>query len=107
VGHILLHGKKDVFLENVEYDNKENAKEAEADIFASNVLLPEEQIREIAGANDFTPTAIKGYAKKFGTHQSVIVGRLQHLKIIPYNYNCQLLDKINLWRQEPIAEPTR
>lgn len=107
VGHILLHGKKDFFLENVEYGNKENAKEAEADIFASNVLLPKEQIREIAGANDFTPTAIKGYAKKFGTHQSVIVGRLQHLKIIPYNYNCQLLDKINLWRQEPIAEPTR
>jgi addiction module HigA family antidote len=34
VGHILLHGKKDVFLENLEYSDKDNQKEIEADEFA-------------------------------------------------------------------------
>lgn len=34
VGHILLHGKKDVFLENLEYSDKDNQKENEADEFA-------------------------------------------------------------------------
>ncbi len=34
VGHILLHGKKDVFLENLEYSDKDNQKEKEADEFA-------------------------------------------------------------------------
>lgn len=33
-GHILLHGKKDIFLEKVEYSDKDLAKEKEADEFA-------------------------------------------------------------------------
>lgn len=38
IGHILLHGKKDFFLENVEYENKESKKEREADSFARSML---------------------------------------------------------------------
>jgi len=34
VGHILLHGKKDIFLEKVEYSDKDLVKEKEADEFA-------------------------------------------------------------------------
>lgn len=34
-GHILLHGKKDVFLEKVEYSDKDLIKEKEADEFAA------------------------------------------------------------------------
>jgi addiction module HigA family antidote len=37
-GHILLHGKKDVFLENLEYSDKDNQKEKEADSFAKKWL---------------------------------------------------------------------
>lgn len=35
IGHILLHGKKDIFIENVEYDDKNPKKEQEADDFAT------------------------------------------------------------------------
>lgn len=35
IGHILLHGKKDIFIENVGYGNKDLKKEQEADEFAS------------------------------------------------------------------------
>lgn len=35
IGHIILHGKKDIFIENVEYGDKNPAKEQEADEFAS------------------------------------------------------------------------
>lgn len=34
-GHILLHGKKDIFLENLDYSNKDFEKEKEADLFAA------------------------------------------------------------------------
>jgi HTH-type transcriptional regulator / antitoxin HigA len=34
-GHILLHGKKEVFIENIEYGDKDIEKEKEADEFAS------------------------------------------------------------------------
>ncbi len=35
IGHILLHGKKDIFMENVNYGDKDPEKEKEADEFAS------------------------------------------------------------------------
>ena len=34
IGHILLHGKKDIFMENVNYGDKDPEKEKEADDFA-------------------------------------------------------------------------
>lgn len=37
VGHILLHGKKDIFLENAGVCGQDKAKEKEADTFASNI----------------------------------------------------------------------
>lgn len=35
IGHVLLHGKKDIFIENVNYGDKDLGKEKEADEFAS------------------------------------------------------------------------
>lgn len=35
IGHVLLHGKKDIFMENVNYGNKDPEKEKEAEEFAS------------------------------------------------------------------------
>lgn len=34
IGHILLHGKKDIFMENVNYGDKDPEKEKEAEEFA-------------------------------------------------------------------------
>jgi Zn-dependent peptidase ImmA (M78 family) len=34
IGHLVLHGKKDIFLENLEYTDKDLLKEQEADAFA-------------------------------------------------------------------------
>ncbi len=41
IGHILLHGKRDIFLEGLEYRQKNLEKEQEADAFASNCLVSE------------------------------------------------------------------
>jgi HTH-type transcriptional regulator/antitoxin HigA len=40
-GHILLHGKKEVFLENLDYANKDLEKEQEADAFAKKWTVAE------------------------------------------------------------------
>lgn len=37
-GHILLHGKKDIFLENIKYADKDIQKEKEADEFAKKII---------------------------------------------------------------------
>lgn len=83
VGHIILHGKKDFFLENVDYDNKETEKENEADCFAANILLSSAQEAEIIANNDFSSEAILKYSRQFNTHPSIILGRLQHKRLIP------------------------
>src|SRR5690606_17176946 len=49
-GHILKHGKKDIFLEDVEYSDKDLKKEREADEFASDWTLSAEQENEIIDA---------------------------------------------------------
>jgi HTH-type transcriptional regulator/antitoxin HigA len=38
IGHILLHGKKDIFLEDIDYPDKTAEKEEAADNFAKNIL---------------------------------------------------------------------
>ena len=38
IGHILLHGKKDIFLEEVDYEGRRPDKEAEADAFATRSM---------------------------------------------------------------------
>lgn len=97
IGHILLHGKKEIFLENIEYDDKVIAKEKEADDFASKFVLSMDEEQDIINNRAYSPKDIMRYAQKFGTHHSIIVGRLQHHKKIPYSYDSQLLDKIDLF----------
>jgi hypothetical protein len=40
VGHILLDGKKEIFLEQIEYRDKDFEKEREADAFATKWTNP-------------------------------------------------------------------
>jgi len=88
IGHILLHGKKDVFLEDIEYQNQQKEKEMEANAFASDILLDKKKeqiiIREIQGGKNTSGLIIQ-LADQFQTHPAIIVGRLQHLELLPQN----------------------
>ena len=88
IGHILLHGKKDVFLEDKEYLNLQKEKEMEADCFASELLLNKKKeqdlIIDVYGKPMTTDLMIQ-LAKKYQTHPAIIVGRLQHLRKLPQN----------------------
>jgi addiction module HigA family antidote len=85
IGHILLHGKKDIFLEDDYFRANERNKEDEADQFASRTLLPVQAECDIVNAGDFTPSAIMKYAEKYHTHPAIIVGRLQFRGLIPFD----------------------
>lgn len=98
VGHILLHGKKDIFLEDIEYTDKQIKKEQEADNFAEKMTLTKSEEAEIINSKDYSTQSIKRFAKKINTHPAIIVGRLQHLKIIDYWQDQQLIEKIDLFK---------
>ncbi|ULB33480.1 ImmA/IrrE family metallo-endopeptidase [Proteiniphilum propionicum] len=95
-GHILLHGKKDVFLENIEYSDKINEKEQEADEFAIKWTLSEQEENEIVSQGRLTSEDVRKYAEKFNTHPAIIIGRLQHKKYIPYSAGKEFIEKVEL-----------
>ena len=84
VGHIILHGKKEIFLENAGLTGQDEAKEKEADNFASNILLSRNEELEFLRNDSFSETVILEAAKKYNTHPSILVGRLKHLKVMEY-----------------------
>jgi addiction module HigA family antidote len=94
-GHIILHGKKDIFLENIDYSEKDMAKEKEADDFAIKWTLTKEQQQEIINAAPLNEKDIKAFAKKFNTHPAIIIGRLQHDNIIPFSLGRQFFEPVD------------
>lgn len=90
-GHILLHGKKDIFLENLDYSDKDMQKEQEADEFACKWTLTEDQEAEILAAAPLSQEDIREFAKQFNTHPAIIIGRLQHKRLIPFSVGKQFL----------------
>jgi addiction module HigA family antidote len=73
-GHILLHGKKEVFIEG---DGK-SSKEDEADQFASDFLIPPKQYRQFIQDRKCSKAAIQTFASELGIAPGIVVGRLQH-----------------------------
>nr|MBS0038297.1 ImmA/IrrE family metallo-endopeptidase [Saprospiraceae bacterium] len=95
--HLILHGKKDVFLENVEGVSTDQKKEEEANAFAEKVLLKEIHYMEVIKSGPPTDHRIRDFASKFRTPAGVIIGRLQHRGVIPFNKGNGLKRKIKLF----------
>ncbi len=93
-GHILLHGKKDIFLENLDYTDKDLEKENEADRFAVKWTLTEKEEEEIVSLPSLSKEDITGFAKQFNTHPAIIIGRLQHKKLIPYSLGREYFEPV-------------
>ena len=94
-GHIILHGKKDIFLENLEYSDKDLEKEKEADSFAIKWTFSDEEEAEIVESLPLKNQDIKKFAKKFKTHPAIIIGRLQRKKLIHYSLGKEYFEQVN------------
>ena len=81
-GHILLHGKRDVFLEG---DGASDSKEQAADRFAANLLIPPSDYQRFAKSGDFDEASIQSFADEMGIAPGVVVGRLQHEELLEYS----------------------
>lgn len=79
-GHILLHGRRDFFIENGGIDNETyRDKEAEADSFARDFLIPADAYREFRpSATYFSKKDIVAFAERISIAPGIVVGRLQH-----------------------------
>ena len=93
-GHILLHGKKDVFIED---DNK-NDKEQEADNFAAEILVPQKELQQFLHSSNPSKAAIKRFASELSIAPGIVVGRLQHDGHLPHSH-CNDLKRRLKWKK--------
>jgi HTH-type transcriptional regulator / antitoxin HigA len=94
VGHIFLHGKKDVFMEDFDGYTSDLKKETEANEFANRWLLSQEFIAELP--EKITEKEIRQIARKYETHPAIVLSRLQHQKLVPYSVGNTLKLKVIL-----------
>jgi Zn-dependent peptidase ImmA (M78 family) len=96
-GHILLHGKKELFLEGL--NGMQAEKEVEADAFAQKELVPRKAFQDFLLAADYSPRAIRVFAKAVGVAPGIIVGQLQHADELPW-HQCNELKCYYKWQHE-------
>ena len=75
-GHILLHGKKELFLEGI--NGLDEGKESEANRFSENELIPSKDFQLFIDKQDFTRLSIFIFSQEVGISPGIVVGQLQH-----------------------------
>lgn len=90
--HILLHGKKDFFIE----DSNTNDKEDEANRYASEFLIPAAKLKTLVSTTRISKDAIRRFADELGIAPGIVVGRLQHDGHLPITH-CNDLKTRLVW----------
>jgi HTH-type transcriptional regulator/antitoxin HigA len=101
-GHILLHGKRDIFLEGDDaIDLKVAREEEEASKFAADILIPQNALDAfVAGSKPgrISKQAIRDFAAKINIAPGIVVGQLQHDGFLPYTH-CNGLKRKFAWAE--------
>lgn len=107
--HILLHGKRGMFVEvppstqhgdGVLAETPEDqttqdrtATEREADRFARDQLIPPADYAAFRARRDYSQTAIQQFASELGIAPGIVVGRLQHDKVLVWQHRLNHLKR--------------
>ncbi len=80
--HLLLHDKREVFVEDT--GHRPDGAEDEADTFARDYLVsPALWVPFVRTGPAFSAEAVRAFARAADTSAGVVVGRLQHERLIP------------------------
>lgn len=109
LGHVLLHGKKEVFVD--EFDGAESEKERQADRFAREHLVPKRSYSEFLARGSLYPEEIAEFAHELEIAPGIVVGMLQHDKRLPYSWANGLKRRLELqsdtWGSGNVGEDER
>ncbi|MBI3268960.1 MAG: HigA family addiction module antidote protein [Planctomycetes bacterium] len=82
-GHLLLHGKKSIHVD--ESADAGGDAEKEADQFAQDLLIPPQEYRRLLTLSPFTEAGLRRFARRLEIDVGILVGRLQHEGLLPWN----------------------
>jgi Zn-dependent peptidase ImmA (M78 family) len=102
IGHLLLHRKKRSFVLDNAVDNLSDnvvdpemqQYENEANQFAVDTLIPPPALGEFARTKSFTNESIHDFAAAIGIGPGLVVGRLQHERLLARHQGNALKQKL-------------
>ena len=100
LGHVILHGKKSVFVDQP--DGVESQEEHEANRFARDHLVPRKRYADFVSRGSFYPDEIAEFADDLEIAPGVVVGMLQHDGKLPYKWGNGLKRKFELAEKDPV-----
>jgi HTH-type transcriptional regulator/antitoxin HigA len=99
LGHILLHGRRDVFIEDGSTSPDQEAQEEEASAFAAGQLMPPFPYKRFVEGGNFYPNTVVAFAREVGIDAGIVVGRLQHDGFLRPQWGNKLRTRYT-WSQE-------
>jgi HTH-type transcriptional regulator/antitoxin HigA len=89
IGHLLLHGRRDTF---IEFERRRpEAAEIAADVFAANTLIPPHEYERFLASLRGRPVTIDdvlAFSRQLGIAEGIVVGRLQYdRRLLPSHLN--------------------
>lgn len=81
-----MHNKREMFLEDGDITPELQQQEHEADTFARDFLIPVKEFEAFAMSGSFTKATVTAFADALGIKPSIVIGRLSHDGLIPYNH---------------------
>lgn len=103
LGHVLLHGKKQQFIEFYGVNGEKKEEEIEADEFAAKTLIARNEMHRFITNGDFSKLAVEKFANANGIAAGIVVGQLQHQKLIRFNSPLSHLKTSFRWPHETNA----
>lgn len=82
LGHVLLHPRAEIFIDDDQYSAEREQQEFEANQFSANVLIPVECEPEFSRLRALAE--IESFAQRLGVAPGIVVGRLQHEGLISF-----------------------
>jgi plasmid maintenance system antidote protein VapI/Zn-dependent peptidase ImmA (M78 family) len=92
-GHVLLHGRRNLYIDYGVHNKTEEEREASA--FARDLLIPPEHSSQLPYLR--SKALIRRFASSIGVSPSIVVGRLQHDDLMPRSH-CNDLKKEYEWK---------
>lgn len=83
--HLLLHSRKEIFLDGKGVSNAQEKIEEEANEWASEFLIPPANLRRFIKKFEYSQKEVREFAREQGVAPGIVVGQLQHMKVLEYS----------------------
>lgn len=95
--HIVLHGRRPIFLDNAFSPGATDSKEEhEADHLACETLVPRHELLDLAAKKPISRQKVVSFAESIGVAPGIVVGMLQHEGSLPFKHLNGLKQRISL-----------